>query len=117
QEACWVADAALEGVREAAAAQLRRDQARLAAPLEQLQTLAGEARALLGQWRQPLDDFEQEARRPSPDTQPPLRKLAECVEDVTDRLQALRSLRLPRLRRGRRLLGLTVLLGLLLVFP
>ena len=53
QEARWAADALLEGAKNDAELRLRKDQARLAERVEELEGLQRQARALVEEWQQP----------------------------------------------------------------
>ncbi len=117
QEAHWAAEAVREGANNDAATRLRENNARLAKRIDELWPLHEEARALLKGWNQPVSEIEESARTtPRPDKQS-LRKISECIGEVHRRLAGLKDLVVPRFLKGDRLLGLTLLAWLVLVFP
>jgi hypothetical protein len=117
QEARWAADAVLEGKKNEAAAKLRENNARLAARIEELAAIHQESRALLEEWEQPVSELEARAQQSAQSRPGQLRKITECIQEVETYRNGLRELVAPRFLKGNRLLGLTLLLGLVWIFP
>jgi hypothetical protein len=118
QEACWTAAAVLEGVKGDAEKVFNDNRLRLGQRMDELAALRQTAHTLLAEWKHPAPPLEQLARAEAaaaPRTE--LRKLSECLSDAHLQIAQLQDLVVPRFLKGKRLLGLSLLLWLVLVFP
>jgi S-DNA-T family DNA segregation ATPase FtsK/SpoIIIE len=100
QEACWTIAAVLEGAKNEAEQELRDNKARLQARLDDLHDIHKQARALLTEWKQPIDEIEAEMDASLPPSSkgegrggPP--KLSECVAEARHQLEQLQQLARP----------------------
>jgi S-DNA-T family DNA segregation ATPase FtsK/SpoIIIE len=105
QEACWTIAAVLEGAKNEAEQELRDNKARLHMRLDELHAIHKQARVLLDEWEQPVEDIEADIRAstssfPSSSRREGERgglpKLSECVAEAREQFEQLQQLKLPR---------------------
>ena len=87
---------------------------RIAEAMQRVASIRKETRALLQEWKQDPEDFEESATEsPESKDQVPLRNMQQCIRRAEKLLTQLKALTVPRFLKGRRLFFFFVVLWLL----
>jgi hypothetical protein len=124
QDACLVAGAMMDDLRNTSKKKLRETREELKRQVEEIKGRQAHVRTLLEEWKQPVADFEKGVKPEADNSQAGApaghddeRVIAHCRADAEELIERIEGLILPKLLKGKRFTLFACVLWLILVYP